>query len=117
MENHICHSFNYVITIISDKEIGIDIEKIRKTPVNVINQFATKKEKEYILSSNNINEKIFEIYTLKEAYFKMLGKNLNDILSVEFRISKDKVICSDKNVNAGFIKDIDGYIISYCEKI
>mgnify|MGYP004500489071 CR=1 FL=1 len=115
---NISHSFDYVITIISNKEIGIDIEKIRKTPFNVINQFATEKEKEYILSSSkNIEERIFKIYTLKEAYFKMLGTNLNHILEVEFIIEKDKIYCNDRNVKVGFINDIKGYVIAYCEKL
>lgn len=115
---NISHSFDCVITIISNKEIGVDIEKMRKTKINVINQFATKKEKEYILSSSsNIEERIFKIYTLKEAYFKMLGTNLNHILEVEFTIKNNKVYCSDKKVKAGFINDIDGYVIAYCEKI
>ena len=115
---NISHSFDYVISIISNNEIGIDIEKIRKTPLNIINQFATEKEKEYILStSTNIEERIFKIYTLKEAYFKMLGTNLNHILEVEFIIDNDKVYCSDNTVKMGFINDINGYIIAYCEKI
>ena len=115
---NISHSFNFVIATISNNEIGIDIEKIRKTPLNTINQFATEKEKKYILStSTNIEERIFKIYTLKEAYFKMLGTNLNHILEVEFKIENNKVWCSDKDVKVGFINDIDGYIIAYCEKL
>lgn len=114
---NVSHSFNYVITTISNKEIGIDIEKVRKTSLKVINQFATSKEKKYILSSDeNIEERIFKIYTLKEAYFKMLGTNLNHILEIEFIIKNDKVYCSDKNVKVGFINDVKGYIIAYCEK-
>ena len=115
---NISHSFDYVITAISNNEIGIDIEKVRQTPIKIINQFATEKEKEYILSSNkNIEERIFKIYTLKEAYFKMLGTNLNNILEVEFIIDNDKIYCNDKNVKVGFINDIKGYIIAYCEKL
>ena len=107
---NISHSFDYVITAISNNEIGIDIEKVRQTPIKIINQFATEKEKEYILSSNkNIEERIFKIYTLKEAYFKMLGTNLNNILEVEFIIENDKIYCNDKNIK--------GYIIAYCEKL
>ena len=49
---NISHSFDYVIAIVSEKEIGIDIEKLRKTSLNTIHQFATKKEQDYILSSN-----------------------------------------------------------------
>lgn len=115
---NISHSFDYVITTISDKDIGIDIEKIRKTPLNIINQFATEKEKTYILSTNNnIEERIFKIYTLKEAYFKMLGTNLNHILKVEFTIKNNNIYCNDEKVKMGFIDDIKGYIIAYCEKI
>lgn len=115
---NISHSFDYVITTISDKDIGIDIEKIRKTPLNIINQFATEKEKAYILSTNNnIEERIFKIYTLKEAYFKMLGTNLNNILEVEFTIKNNNIYCNDEKVKMGFIDDIKGYIIAYCEKI
>ena len=115
---NISHSFDYVISVVSDKEIGIDIEKIRKTPIKVINQFATEIEKKYILSSNNnVEERIFKIYTLKEAYFKMLGLNLNNILNVEFLIQENKVSCSDQSVKVGFINDVEGYVIAYCEKI
>ncbi len=115
---NISHSYDYVVTTISNNEIGIDIEKIRKTPLNVINQFATEKEKEYILSSTkNIEERIFKIYTLKEAYFKMLGTNLNNILKIEFDIKNNMIYCNDKSVKVGFINDIKGYVIAYCEKI
>ena len=115
---NISHSFDYIVTIISNYEIGIDIEKIRETPLSVINQFATEKEKKYILSAkNDIEKRIFQIYTLKESYFKMLGTNLDHILEVEFIIDNNKVHCSDKNVKAGFINDKKGYIIAYCEKI
>lgn len=114
---NISHSFDYVITTISNNEIGIDIEKNRNTSVKIINQFATEKEKQYILSSkNDIEKRIFEIYTLKEAYFKMLGTNLNHIFEVEFIINNNKVYCNDKSVRVGFINDIKGYIIAYCEK-
>ena len=115
---NISHSFNYIITTCSTNEIGIDIEKIRKTPLNTINHFATENEKKYILSSKkNIEERIFKIYTLKEAYFKMLGSNLNNILNIEFLIKDENITCSDKSVKVGFINDIKGYIIAYCEKI
>jgi len=114
---NISHSYNYVITIISKKEIGIDIEKIRKTPLNVINQFATPQEKLYILSSKkNIHKRIFQIYTLKEAYFKMQGTNLNNILDITFLIKNNKVYCNDNSVKVGFLNEKKGYIIAYCEK-
>ncbi len=115
---NISHSNDYIVVIISDYEIGIDIEKIRNTNIKNINMFATEKEKEYILSDKkNIEYRLFQIYTLKESYFKMLGTNLNNILEVEFSINKNNIVCSENNVVCGFINDIDGYIISYTKKI
>lgn len=115
---NISHSFDYIITVISDCEIGVDIEKIRITPIKNINQFATNKEKEYILFNNNdIEKRLFEIYTLKEAYFKMKGSNLNHIKEVEFEvIDYNNIICSDKNVSLKLINELEGYIIAICEK-
>jgi 4'-phosphopantetheinyl transferase len=110
---NISHSNDYVVCVISDKEIGIDIEKIRDVDINVIKRFATSIEKKYI--GNNIN-KLWEIFTLKEAYWKCMGKNLDKLLDVEFNINKKSIICSDNTINSFFIKDIDGYIISIVEK-
>ena len=111
----ISHSYDYVIAAISDKEIGIDIEKIRKTNINTINEFASSKEKEYILSSrDNIEKRLFQIYTLKEAYIKMKGTNLNNAFEVEFNISNNK-ITSNNSINTSMINIIDDYVISYCE--
>ena len=114
---NISHSHDYVIVAISNKEIGIDIEKIRKNPTSIINQIATDNEKAYILAdSENTNKRLFEIFTLKEAYFKMLGKNLNNILNIEFSIKGNSIICTDPNIHSEFITDIPGYVISFCEK-
>lgn len=113
---NISHSSNYVITVVSDKEIGIDIEKIRETNIKSINYFASSKEKEYILlEHNNLFKRLFEIYTLKEAYIKMVGKSVFDIRNVEFTISNNHINCSDINVKCySFI--YDNYVISICEK-
>lgn len=114
---NISHSYDYVISIISNKEIGVDIEKIRNIDKDSLKYFATENEIKYILSSNkDINKRAFEIYTLKEAYFKMLGTNLNNILDIEFNIINNKVKSNINDINIGVINDIDGYIISYCEK-
>jgi len=104
----ISHSYDYVISVISNKPIGIDIEKIRKTSLNTIKKIS--KEKKEITSEREL----FQIYTLKEAYLKMKGLSLIDINNVEFKIEKN-IICSDSKVIAKLIYDIPGYIIAICE--
>lgn len=114
---NISHSNDYIITILSTKEIGIDIEKIRDTNLNIINIFATDKEKEYILSDKkDIYKRLLQIYTLKEAYFKMKGTDLSNLKEVEFTIHNNKVICSDKDVTASTSFEIDNYVYSICQE-
>jgi len=114
---NISHKNDYVICALDKNEIGIDIEKIRKININNINQYTTENEKKYILENNNyIYERAFEIYTLKEAYFKMKGTNLNNIKNIEFTIKNNKIKCSDKTVNLKLIKYIENYVIAICIK-
>ncbi len=110
---NISHSFDYVICAISDKEIGVDIEKIRNTNIKNIKWFATPKEQEFIMKSKNINLNLFKLYTLKEAYFKMKGTNLNNLLNVEFDLKNDK---SDTKSFVHHTKKINDYIFSIIEK-
>lgn len=111
----VSHSADMVICAVSDKEIGIDIEKIKKFNPKAAEKFATEKELEYICS----NEKgFFEIWTLKEAYFKCIGTGLgSDIKDVSFEIMPNKIVCSDGGYGLSFYDAAEGYICSVCKKI
>lgn len=66
---NISHSNEYIVIIISDKECGIDIEKIRPIKKDIIEKICIDKEKELIC-----NDKSFvEMWTKKEAYSKYKG--------------------------------------------
>lgn len=107
------HSKNLCACVVSEKQVGIDIEKIRKVNLNTIHHFATKEETEYILKDEkNIFHRLFEIYTLKEAYFKMYGTNLKDIKKINF-ISNDQLLLPGYTIK--IIKNKD-YVISIIEK-
>lgn len=113
---NISHSYDYCVCTLSTKEIGIDIEKIRNTHINTLNKFTTKNERKYILEiPEKQNERLFEIFTLKEAYFKMKGKDLSNIKNIEFKIDKENITCNDRNVELKLIKIIPNYIIAICE--
>lgn len=108
---NISHSYDMVIVAVADKEIGVDIEKIRDTSYETVNIFATEKEQRYIFSAkNNTLKRLFEIYTLKEAYFKCLGTNLDNLKSVEFQINNGQVFCSDNKVEVRLLNNIEGYV-------
>ena len=114
---NISHSYDYAVVVSSDKRIGVDIEKIREVDINIINYFCTNSEKSYILNSKNKYKCLFEIFCLKEAYFKMLGTDLSNIRDIEFRIDDNGIYCSYNN-NLNIILDytIDNYVIAVIEE-
>ena len=89
---NISHSGDMVVCAVSEREIGTDIEKIRSINARTAEKFAGLQELEYIKNSDN---GFFEIWTLKEAYFKCIGTGLSsDIKNVSFNIEGSKISCS-----------------------
>lgn len=110
---NISHSEDYVIVVISDKEIGVDIEKIKNISLSTIKLFSNKNEIDYIVKDKKfLCFRAFQIYTLKEAYIKKYGKNLSELLNINFSIKNDKVESFDDLVSINIIYNIDNYVIS-----
>ena len=111
---NVSHSAGIVVCAVSDNEIGIDIEKIKPINPEAAKKFACPDELEYISSHKN---GFFEIWTLKEAYFKCIGSGLgSNIKAVCFSIDGDKITCSDADYKCSFVNTRDGFICSVCEK-
>ena len=111
---NISHSGDIVVCAVSDKEIGTDIEKIRRINPRAAEKFASGKELEYIASADN---GFFRIWTLKEAYFKCIGTGLGaDIKNVSFSIDGKQIRCSENGFIC-FAEDLHkDYICSVCIK-
>lgn len=111
----ISHSGDIVACAVSDKEIGIDIEKIRPVNLKAAVKFATENELEYISTNEN---RFFEIWTLKEAYFKCIGTGLgSDIKDVSFSITPFQIICSESGYNLSLYDMKKEYICAICQKL
>lgn len=111
---NVSHSGDIAICAVSEHEIGIDIEKIRDIDQRITRRFATDDEKSYIDTHAN---GLFEIWTLKEAFFKCKGTGLGpDIKSVSFTVKGDSVECSESGYSLGFHHVDKNYICSICEK-
>lgn len=110
----VSHSGNYAVCAVSDSEIGIDIEKIRPINHRTAERFATEGEKKYISTKPDA---FFEIWTLKEAYFKCIGTGLGaDIKNVSFKVENGSVTCSEEGFDLLFHEIDSGYICSICKK-
>ena len=110
---NISHKKDYVITIISNKNIGVDIEYIDENKINksTLKYFSTKTEEKNI----NNKELYFTIFSLKESYLKMKDI-LFDKNMIEFEINNNQIINNRKDINIKIINDIKNYIITICEE-
>lgn len=100
------HSGEVAFSAVSKKPLGIDVEKIRVISKNLINRVCVDEEKAYVLSDyeikdeKNIDDKevtkrFFEIWTAKEAYFKMKGSGITDLKAINTLSIKKKSFQKD----------------------
>lgn len=71
------HSGNFLALAISDRDVGIDIEKIRNAKESLVSRVCCDNEKKMIFSDEYPDKKFTEIWTRKEAYLKALGTGID----------------------------------------
>lgn len=112
----ISHSFEYVAVAVSDKPVGVDIEKIRPVSQTIINRVCSKAERTYLKESTDEQSNFIKLWTLKESYLKAIGTGIIDNMkNCSFTVQENKAYMSNKKINAEIICDVDGYIISAIE--
>lgn len=95
---NISHSDEFVVCIVSDKPVGIDVQKIKPVPFSVINRVCSEAETKKISSDSDF----IKLWTKKEAVVKKKGTG---ILDVEIKYcTETEETCSIK---------YDNYWISY----
>ena len=118
---NISHSEDWVICAISDEEVGVDIEKIEKAPVEVAEHYFHSREYKLIRSkaSEEVDEYFYKMWTLKESYIKWIGKGLSkqlDSFSINEDINNEFYIGENKELRLNQCKFDKDYIISLCSK-
>lgn len=118
---NISHSEDWVICAISNEEVGVDIEKIEKAPIEVAEHYFDSREYKIIKSKEQeeIDEFFYKIWTLKESYIKWIGKGLSvqlDSFNVVEDFKGDFYIESNKDLKLFQHKFDENYIISLCSK-
>lgn len=85
VEFNISHSEDIVVCAVSNKQIGIDVEKIRRVNLDIAKRICSEEELKYIFgykpSENDFSDsddveiitRFFELWTKKEAYVKCSG--------------------------------------------
>ncbi|MDA1677498.1 4'-phosphopantetheinyl transferase family protein [Bacillus cereus group sp. TH152-1LC] len=88
---NISHSNEWVVVVVNNDFVGIDIEEINTADLEIAKHFFSKEE--YVaLAQKSLEEKksyFYDLWTLKESYIKADGRGLNIPLN-SFSIIKDK---------------------------
>lgn len=75
---NISHSGDYVVCAVSDREIGIDIEKRAKARMEVAKRFFHERELNYLagLRQEHQDRSFFDYWAVKESFLKYIGTGL-----------------------------------------
>lgn len=125
-ENHISitHSFDFSAIILSDKNVGIDIEQRREKIIRIADKFVDKSEFEF-LNKENLQDyisKLTVIWGIKEAVFKIRnekGISFKDHIFVapfEMEDLKTEALLTFENLNIKFnisFEEIEDYTLVY----
>lgn len=117
---NISHSEDAVVCAVSDRNVGVDIQKITNVKPREKYKFFTKQENEYVnFDKDLLNERYIEIFTKKEAAVKYLGEKISyaeniDTFSGKFAFKTEKVrdylltVCAKEFDGDTYIKRLNG---------
>src|SRR3712207_1429872 len=111
----ISHSENYIVVIVSNFEVGIDIQFMNKNMIKIANRFFYPEEIEYVYrTEEKIEEHFYEVWTKKESYYKYMNHKLHsNFLSIN---TMQDIGSSDKRAMGKFNTIIikNNYMLTIC---
>lgn len=100
---NISHSEGYAVCAVADRQVGTDIQKIKKYNPKTAKKICTKEELKKIESSSDKDGEFTKIWTKKEAFLKMSGEGIT--------LKNIENCLKGKNVKSVKIAD---YYLSWC---
>ena len=96
---NISHSGEWVVAAFSGKPVGIDVQKIRNTKMDVATRFFSPTEINDLVnkSASDQQDYFYTLWALKESYLKAIGTGLTQPLN------SFTVIPSTRDKNDGFV--------------
>lgn len=112
------HSGKYAICVISDKEVGVDIEEIKDYKAKVAERCFTSNENKYLEVTNDKINLFYRLWTLKESYVKCIGSGLSIPLnSFSLTSNGNNIVIDGKDNYQFYEKEFDNCRISWCVNI
>ncbi len=115
------HSGKYCACAFYDKEIGIDIQKIKKVSDGTIKRVSAEREHAFLscLDEDKKLQEFTRLWTIKESYMKYLGTGLTLApKKIEIAFGEEiKLFHEGKKADVIFEEQsIDGYKLTVCYK-
>ncbi len=109
----VSHSGDYVAIAVSDKEVGIDIQKCNKRNFHRLAKFVFHENEVNLLNcADDKLETFFELWTKKEAFLKLIGTGFKR-KATDIDLSQDIYIENEKKYYFSNRK-FEDYYISVC---
>lgn len=121
---NISYSNDWVVCIMDNEDVGIDIEYIYPIELNYFKNVLSDFERNYLEEEKQGGvDKLFRIWTLKECYLKALGIGLTVPLNkLSFKVNDNGWVLDstlleyDTNFNFKQISFDSNYVISLCTR-
>ena len=116
---NVSHAGDYVVGVLSDAEVGCDIEKAVNAPLEIAEHYFYSSEREYIEIAADPGKAFFTLWTLKESYMKKTGRGMSLSLdSFEICREADGFVLGKSSEKRGFFKTMgfENYIFSICNE-
>ena len=115
---NISHTKGLVACGISRREIGVDVERVRKFKEAVVRKACSEEEQKYVFAGQDDQEKatrFCKLWTLKESYIKAIGKGLAFPLDeITFEIAEDEIFSNIPGWRYEQFEYGKEYIIAVC---
>lgn len=111
---NLSHARDYVVCAVSNKQVGIDIEKRQPRDFQSFTTVWSEKEKLQYNLDDNLS--FYELWTAKESYVKYLGVGLSACLT-EISIRKDGSIMDYQRLSAAHLEYVnvhEDYVCAVC---
>ena len=114
----ISHSEEYVAVVLSDREVGIDIQQVKAVKPGLIQKLCDESEQRYVLNSDNQDKAFITLWALKESYIKAIGKGMSykmDKINLRLDISCGEIQGEISNREGEYhVTDLGGYVMAVC---
>lgn len=84
---NISHSGEWVVCAVNEKPVGIDIEQVRPLEMRLADRVCTESDAAYLNEAETDEEqleRLYRLWTAKEAYFKWKGTGITNLKSITF---------------------------------